>query len=146
MQQFSIKANKGFTLVELITVIVLIGILAVYAVPKFTSDNQYDTSVVRDILISSARQAQQLAMNMGDTVTIGLQAPASPYTAVITSNGVTYKTFPKDPNSFNSTATFTAINISYDRLGNTTAQDITITSGSTSKCMKIESTGYVHDC
>ena len=37
MSQFSLKQQQGFTLIELIMVIVILGILSAFAIPKFAS-------------------------------------------------------------------------------------------------------------
>jgi len=53
---------RGFSLIELVSVMVLVGILAVYIVPKMAGSSGYEQYVVRDQLISAIRFAQQHAM------------------------------------------------------------------------------------
>ncbi|MFT7128764.1 MAG: MSHA pilin protein MshC [Gammaproteobacteria bacterium] len=53
---------KGFTLVELVTVMILLGILATVVLPKFSSRDGYAEYAVRDQFISAFRYAQQRAM------------------------------------------------------------------------------------
>ena len=60
MDKFSNQA--GFTLIEMVTVIVILGLLAVVVVPRFLSPSNFDSRATSDTLISSLRQAQQLAM------------------------------------------------------------------------------------
>ena len=42
-----VKSNRGFTLIELVTVIVILGILAIFALPRFgnVTDQAHDASV-----------------------------------------------------------------------------------------------------
>lgn len=54
---------SGFTLVELVLVIVLIGVLAVTAAPRFFTAAGYDQIAARDELIQLLRQAQLQSMN-----------------------------------------------------------------------------------
>jgi len=54
--------NRGFSLVELVSVMVLISILAVFIAPKMTGTSGLDEYIVRDQLISAIRFAQQHAM------------------------------------------------------------------------------------
>jgi MSHA pilin protein MshC len=54
--------KNGFTLVELITVIILIGILAMVAAPKFNGSDDYEVYPFRAQLISALRLTQQRAM------------------------------------------------------------------------------------
>ncbi|PKI13153.1 prepilin-type N-terminal cleavage/methylation domain-containing protein [Colwellia sp. 12G3] len=54
--------NKGFSLIELIVVIILIGILAVSVAPKFDGTSSYEAHTHRAQLISALRLTQQRAM------------------------------------------------------------------------------------
>jgi MSHA pilin protein MshC len=56
------KKTKGFTLIELVAVIVLIGILATYVAPKFSGRSGIAEYTLRDQIISTLRFAQQRAM------------------------------------------------------------------------------------
>lgn len=58
-------SHKGFTLVELITVIVILGILSVFIVPRFMDTAVFRESAAGSEIISAARYAQQLAMARG---------------------------------------------------------------------------------
>lgn len=53
---------QGFTLVELVTVMILLGILATVVLPRFSSRDGYAEYAVRDQFISAFRYAQQRAM------------------------------------------------------------------------------------
>lgn len=55
--------SRGFTLIELVLVIILIGVLAVTAAPRFFTDSGYDQVAARDQLIQLLRQAQLQTMN-----------------------------------------------------------------------------------
>jgi len=56
------KNQTGFTIIELITVIILIGILAVAVLPKFDGTASYEAHSHRAQLISALRLTQQRAM------------------------------------------------------------------------------------
>ena len=56
------KHQIGFTIIELITVIILIGILAVAVLPKFDGTASYEAHSHRTQLISALRLTQQRAM------------------------------------------------------------------------------------
>ncbi|MGL1956515.1 MAG: type II secretion system GspH family protein [Colwellia sp.] len=60
------KTQTGFTLVELVTVIILIGILAVTVLPKFDGTASYEAHTHRAQLISALRLTQQRAMQQTD--------------------------------------------------------------------------------
>ena len=53
---------RGFTLVELVTVIVLLGIVTAVITPRFISRDSFADYAVRDQIIAAARIAQQRAM------------------------------------------------------------------------------------
>jgi len=54
--------QRGFSLAELITVIVIIGILAATAVPRFMDRNAFDSRGFYDQAISTLRYAQKAAI------------------------------------------------------------------------------------
>ncbi len=57
------RPPHGFTLVELISVMALLGILSAVAFSHFSSTQSYRSIVLKDQLISIARLAQQAALN-----------------------------------------------------------------------------------
>ena len=57
--------HRGFTLVEMISVIILLSILAVSIIPRFTSRDGFAEYAVRDQLMSAFRLSQQRAMYDG---------------------------------------------------------------------------------
>jgi len=60
--------QTGFSLVELIIVIVLIGIVSVVAMSRMISGNAFNASIARDAILSMARSAQQNAIGHTDIV------------------------------------------------------------------------------
>lgn len=57
-------SERGFTLVELVMVIILIGVLSVGASSLFSSREAYSGFIAKDQLISSGMLAQQIALGM----------------------------------------------------------------------------------
>ncbi|MGX9461955.1 pilus assembly FimT family protein [Shewanella sp. A14] len=60
------KVQLGFTLVELVTTIILIGIIAVAVLPRLLSDSSYSAYTLRNEFISELRQVQLKAMQNTD--------------------------------------------------------------------------------
>lgn len=58
--------NHGFTFVELIVVILLIGILSAFVAPRFFADNDFKARGLADELITAIRHAQRLSMTRGE--------------------------------------------------------------------------------
>jgi len=59
--------HKGFTLVELVTTIILIAILSVVVLPRLMTSSSYSAFTLRDEFVSELRKAQLLAMNNRDS-------------------------------------------------------------------------------
>jgi len=143
------KTQRGFTLVELIAVIVILGIIAIVAIPRFFDRNTFDSRSFYDQVISTLRYAQKAAIAQHSFVCVGyatnsitltygataacgsnLTSPTgqTPYT-IVASNGVT----------LSGGATF-----SFDALGRPSASQSIAVSGYSS-AIKVEAeTGYVH--
>lgn len=56
------RADCGFTLVELVTIMILIGILAVVALPNLTQTQGFGATSFRDRVAASLRYAQKSAV------------------------------------------------------------------------------------
>jgi MSHA pilin protein MshC len=59
------KQSAGFSLIELITVIVLLGILSVFAVGRLMSPDQFAVKVFFNDTVNAVRFAQKLAVGTG---------------------------------------------------------------------------------
>lgn len=63
------EKTNGFTLIELISVILILGILSVSATGLFSSKQDVEENVLKNQLISSLRVSQQLALSRQDLTT-----------------------------------------------------------------------------
>lgn len=151
------KKQNGFTLVELITVLVIVGILAVAVMPRFFDRTSFDSRAFYDQTISTLRYAQKLAIAQRRFVCVEI------------AGGVITLTYDKTPPSVAHTAaacpgstlinpttgaspytmvapsgvTVTAANFNFDALGSTAAKQ-TITVSGYGDVIVEAGTGYVH--
>lgn len=66
--------HGGFTLVELVAIILLLGILAFTAIPRFLDKGAIDVNVMAEQLANDIRYTQSLAMTSGQRNRINLAA------------------------------------------------------------------------
>ncbi len=66
--------KSGFTLVELVVILVLVGILAFTAIPRYLNKGAVDASVMAEQLANDIRYTQSLAMTSGQRNRINLTA------------------------------------------------------------------------
>ena len=62
------KYQQGFTLIELITVIILLGILSAFAISRFPSSQGYSATIIKNQFIASTRLAQQTSLSRSSPV------------------------------------------------------------------------------
>ena len=154
----------GFTLIELVVVIIVISVLAAVAIPKFSSKSGFEDYTVQDQLIARLRLVQLQAMNADPTTDVTENAC---YWLVVKSNCFYHEHTTKngndcnlpsaadvcasdDYNQYNSVTFPTGMlapnNYRFDLQGRlaTGASPITIT-GDNSLSVTIESEGYIHE-
>src|SRR5690606_6324892 len=68
------NAQRGFTLVELILVMVVIGILAAVAGPRFFSRDVFDERVYFEEALAAVRYAQKVAVASGCPIRVELDS------------------------------------------------------------------------
>lgn len=64
--------SRGFTVIETVIAIVLVGILSAVTISRFLQSDTYNPSIARDQIISLSRSAQQKAISRAD-VTLTIQ-------------------------------------------------------------------------
>jgi MSHA pilin protein MshC len=152
-----VKNQRAFTLVELITVMVIVGILAVVALPRFFDRNVFDSRAYYDQAISTLRYAQKTAVAQHRFVCVAFAADSITLTYDPTSPSPTHTaaactsdlTSPVGVTPYTVTAP-SGVTLSgfadfyFDALGKASApQDITV-SGYATHIAVVAETGYVH--
>lgn len=75
--------ERGFTLVELVVVMILIGILAVFAMPRFADRGDFDARGFYDGTLATLRYAQKSAIAQRRTVCVAFSAAGAPATITL---------------------------------------------------------------
>jgi MSHA pilin protein MshC len=150
---------EGFTLIELVMVMVLIGILAVTIIPRFANKNTFDARGYFDQSISLLRYAQKLAIAQRRDVFVNIYAPSATiclsYVTDTSCSDLTnaainpadqtniYKPAPTGVVSFASSLSFSFSALGKPSLANTTG--INMTGDGILQTITVErDTGYVH--
>lgn len=89
------KISKGFTLIELVIIIVLLGIVSIYVAPKITTSGFKDLSEVTKFR-AHIRHAQHNAMTRGGFWGVGVDSTAKSY--ILYDNNTPFN-FPDEKNS-----------------------------------------------
>lgn len=138
------KTERGFTLIELITVIILISIISVTLFSRLGSVNSANIQAGRDDLIAALFFAQQTAMARNNIQLIITSSSVS-----VTENGTPIKVHAQGyPLNFPFGVTASPLTLTYDKLGRTgsaTANTITLSgTGGLSASVTLEASGYAH--
>jgi len=134
--------QRGFTLIELITVILILGFISVAVLPRFLQSSSFESRSVQDQVISAARQAQQLAMSKAVNANVQLITDNSNHRIRISySEGGTQTLDTDIPGATSITNTTVRYNKRGDLVGSSVI-DININSGE--HTVRIEKSGYAH--
>lgn len=136
-------------MVELIVVILLVGIISVFMVPRFFASNVFAERRVVDEIITALRYTQQLAMNRGENHRLQINANNYAYqrSDQISGSWVTIRN--PDGSSINSYPTnvvLAATTVTFDQLGQpapNTDPAQTINVGAQLITIEVD-TGYAH--
>lgn len=121
----TIDGNKGFTIIEIIAVLIIIGILSVIVMMRGSGTEEAQLQAEVDTLKSHLRYAQYRAMNDIPPIKWGIQISGSSYSLVRNQNGdgTSFDSPFILPGESSATHTFgapvtaTAINILFDEWG-----------------------------
>ncbi|OIR19390.1 hypothetical protein GALL_02700 [mine drainage metagenome] len=145
----SLSGQYGFTLAELVAVIVIIGIVAAVAAPRFFDRNLFDSRSFYDQVISTLRYAQKAAIAQHSYVCVGYGANSISLTYGVTAACGSNLTGPTGQTPYTIVAP-SGVTLSggaafsFDALGRpSAAQSITVSGYSSAITVEAE-TGYVH--
>ena len=82
--------QEGFTLIELIMVIILLGVLSVFAMSRFPSGPSYSAVITKNQLLSALRLSQQTALSRSfsnQNVTLTITSTGGNWSFVINGGG-----------------------------------------------------------
>jgi len=145
--------QRGFTLIELIMVMVMVGILAVFVAPRLFDANVFKSRGFADQVQATLRYAQKEAIAQHRNVCVAMTASAISLKIASLDGAAsacdTNLVLPGQSTNIISapSASITlspATSFNFDALGSTTAQQIFTVSGATNNIVVEAQTGYVH--
>ena len=150
----SAAGQRGFTLVELIMTMVILGIIAAVAAPRFFSTNVFQSRGFADQVQTTLRYAQKIAIAQRITVCVRVSATGvalltdgcvAPLNVLASQRCVTDAIDHQDMICAPAGVTITAGlgDWNFDALGRTATYTITV-SGATNNIVVENETGYVH--
>ena len=142
MAQLKTARQSGFTLIELVAVILILSVITAVTTSQFSNSSQFQAMTTRDDIVAGLFYAQQIAQarasatNTVQFVSTGTSIDVREAGASI-NNGI----YPLAlPGGF----TLTNVTLGYSKLGQTTATTLTLTDGDSSATITISASGYAN--
>lgn len=143
----ALRKIGGFSLLELMAVILVIAIISVVAYPRFADSDIAAVQTARDQILSAVTYAQQTAMarsSASNTIQLVVNSNSLDVTENRASlqpyQGAYLETLPTGVVVTSGTGTLT-----FDKLGRAdSARSITLSRGGTSTTIQVEASGYAH--
>ncbi len=155
------RVERGFTLIELIMVIVLLGVLAVFAAPRIFNSSDFNARGFHDETLALLRYAQKTAIAQRRTVCVAFTTNSAALNIASAAANTTCNTALRGPKGDNPgtvtaksgvTYSSTPASFNFDGLGqpvNASGAPVatqTIQVSNAAKSITVETaTGYVHD-
>ena len=115
------NANAGFTLIELVVVIVLLGIMTAVALPRFFDISDYRVRAAYDEVAAAVRYAQKLAVASGCDVQVQIlnngYALQQHQTSCSSGSFVNIADHPVTNNTFSNVTLSPVTSFIFDRMG-----------------------------
>lgn len=148
----TVTVQRGFTLVELVMVISILGLLAVVAIPRFQDRSTFDNAGFRDQTMAALRYAQKAAIAQRRTVCVSFSANSVSVMIASAAGAATCNMALTGPDgqpfavTAGGDARFSALpaGITYNSLGKPSAAASIAVEGVSTPIIVERETGYVH--
>ncbi len=138
------KTQRGFSLVELIVVIIIVGIISVLAIPRWFGDTNTLSSET-DRLVNTILYIQEMAVSNGKTAYLTIDGTANSYTGYLTESGSDTEIF--SAVTIDSSITIASSTIEFDGLYaktiNIAGYTINLVASSNTNVIDIDSNGLL---
>jgi len=151
----NVKRQRGFTLVELIVVMIVLGVIAVTVLPRFADRSAFETrgfvdqtlatlQYARKVAVASGRNVCVSASSGGNTLTMSMATARGAPSACVGSNVVSNPAAKWRTYSGTNYGSALSTTFGGDGAATSVASFVVSVSGVSTYTIVVESTGYAH--